>query len=605
MLYHDTNKKTVTIQNARMLLRLNYCSGLVIEELSLINSYKKTNIDRDAFSIKIHDKKFSSKDFKLTNLAINNDSTEDLVTFAMTCDSEKIKIKVHFLNSREKTITVIYQVYDSYLLGVPTKTYFSVPLLSGIEANNSNDIYRFPLCNMDNGHGEDVLKSPRKSFYDSDATMPLVVTDSKGQCGFSINFPSESDLSDSGATQNVNKKLSAIKNKDDLARLSVSISPDASFNDTVELEITGINSGWPEAFSDCRNKWQKRYDFHEYRREDFKWFSPCVVNNFTFLYGEEGFDFTSKKIDVKKLISQGLEFGGYDTVTIWNQYPRLGIDKRSQWDFYDDFPGGRQAIKEAVEEFHQSNVKVFLPYIPWDRGPTESEESMGNALAKIIADTDADGFQLDTMTDIPLSYRRKLDKIKPGIIFTSQFHPSKKLPTEIITTSWDEFWREDPMPEVDLLRFMCPEHLAPVISRWLRYEDKWTLIKRAEFGAEPIVIWQDIFGRWMEYSKEQKKRIKTYKEVYLKYKNIYQCKNPIPLLSTHRSDVFCNVFSDEGAQIYSIYNNCDDTIPEGSVDLYHNGSDAEIILGEGSATVEKNRLTVSLKPKEVMHVLVK
>jgi hypothetical protein len=327
-----------------------------------------------------------------------------------------------------------------------------------------------------------------------------------------------------------------------------------------------------------------------------------------FLYGKEGFDHEKQKIDVEGLLKQGEEFGGYDTVTIWNQYPRLGIDARTQWDFYDDFPGGRMALKEAVQKFHDKGVAVFLPYIPWDRGNDETTNSMGNEFARIIADTGADGYQLDTMRDLPFSYRKNLDEVRPGLVLTSQHHPLKKHPVEFITTSWDEFWRFDPMPEVDVFRFMCPRHIAPVISRWLRVEDKTALIKRCEFGAAPIVIWQDIFGRWMPFSDDQKKRIKLWKSAYLKYRYIYQGGHPIPLLPTRTRNVYCNLFvsDDVGDRIYSFYNDDEKSSTVENFSIQGESvSAAEVVHGDGKASLIKNALTARIAPKEVLHVLVR
>jgi hypothetical protein len=478
-----------------------------------------------------------------------------------------------------------------------------VPLLSELSCGEG-EIKHYPSCSVRGPKGTDVLVPMRETFYSTDVLMPLVVSDRDEQFGYCVEFPVESDLSDTGAVQNINKILTTISSEEELVYHNVQINPDASFNDTMELKITGLKKGWPEAFERTRRVWSERYDFSEYDKPDLKWFDRCVVNNFTFLYGKEGFDLKNKKIDVEGLLKQGEAFGGYDTVTIWNMYPRLGIDSRTQWDFYDDFPGGRQAIREAVAQFHKHGVKVFLPYIPWDEGPNESTESMGDQFAKIIADTDADGFQLDTLTDLPYSFRKKLDKVKPGIILTTQHHPMKKHPTEFITTSWDEFWRTDPMPEVDVFRFICPQHKAPVISRWLRMEDKTVFIKRVEFGGATIVIWQDIFGRWMPFTEEQKARIKRWKETYLKYIDIYQCADPIPLYPTLKKDLYCNLFSGSHGDIYSFYNDSENRRQIEGIRLNREGSGAEVIYGNSAVSFD-GTLNFTIEPKEVVHILVK
>jgi hypothetical protein len=377
------------------------------------------------------------------------------------------------------------------------------------------------------------------------------------------------------------------------------------------MVFTGIKNGWVEAFDRYRDIWAAAYDFAEYDKADLRWFKNCVIHNFTFLFGKEGFDHEKQRVDVEGLIKQGEEFGGYDTVTLWNQYPRLGIDARTQWDFYDDFPGGRTALQEAVKEFHKHKVPVFLPYIPWDRSSTENTETTGDEFVRIIADTGADGFQLDTMHDIPYSFRQKLSSLRPGIILTSQSHPSKGLPVELLTTSWDEFWRIDPMPEVDVFRFICPKHLAPVVSRWLRYEDKTVLINRALFSAVPIVIWQDIFGRRMPFAQEQKAVLRNYKQVYLKYRAVYQGNKPVPLYPVlSNKNIYCNLFSDSGISenIYSFYNDSGETIVAEGIRLNNRDhKQAQLIFGASEKNaypaIRDGTLGVCVSPYAVVHVL--
>ncbi len=600
MLKHDTAKKTITLQNNTLRVTVGYADGVTFEELSNVKAGGEQNCGREAFCLSIYGKNYTSRDFTVVDVTTAQDRVMELASFLLELKEEGLKLKLHLMNDGRDTITVLYQVYDSYKLGVPSVCKLHMPLLAQLQMTDRDTKY-YPAGAVKTPDGENVLLPVRELFYSTDVILPLVVCDSEEHYGFSVQFPVVSDLTDTGAAQNINSILRTIANESDLRDHEIQINP-------VEMRIVGLSNGWPEAFDRCRDYWAANYDFAEYEREDLKWFNDCVVHNFTFLYGSEGFDHEKQKIDVESLLKQGEDFGGYDTVTIWNQYPRLGIDKRSQWDFYDDFPGGRPALRKAVDEFHAAGVPVFLPYIPWDRGMNESTESMGDEFARIVADTDADGYQLDTMKDLPYSYRKKLDKVKPGLVLTTQSHPMKKHPIEFITTSWDEFWYTDPMPEVDVFRFINPRHLAPVISRWLRLEDKDVLIKRVEFGAAPIVIWQDIFGRWMPFNDAQRAEIKHWKETYLKYRAIYQGLKPIPLYPTKVKNLYCNLFvGDAGeGQIYSFYNDSDEELHVKDLPVYlYEGKKAEVILGVGSATIAANKLNGTVAPGAVVHVLVK
>lgn len=579
-----------------------------ITEFTCLYGQSSMNQNKELFIVEIRNKIISSSEFELISVESAQDKQQELITVFLEKKEEDLKVKVHFLNDKKSTITVLWQFYDGYKYGYPNASWLKLPFLADLSVIGEEKEYFSENCVITQ-KGEDIIKRPPESFYVSDIRLPLVICENKDgheTNGFSVEFVSEGDLNDEGAVQNVSCLLArSIKNREDLRNHKIAIHPDRSFNDTVELRITGIQQGWEEAFFICKENWRKNYDLSEYKREDLQWMNECVINNFAFLYGSESFDHVTKKVNIQKIIEEGKKFGGYDSVTIWNQYPRLGVDSRNQWDFYNDFPGGREALKEMVDEFHANGIKVLLPYIPWDRGYSESTESMGDEFAKIIADTGADGYQLDTCKDLPLSFRKKLDKIRPGLLLQTQSHPYKKRPIEFITSSWDEFWYSDPMPEINLFRFMIPEHIAPVISRWLRNEDKDVLIKRCIFNAAPMVIWQDVFGRMLIFSEDQKEKIAKWKKLYLMYRDVYQGQDALPLYPLNELFVYCNRFQNNTKDkiIYSIYNENDS---EKKVKIPCNKNYLHEVLTEKGKIEAGNSqyINVSIPTKEVVHILV-
>ena len=607
MIEVNNEKKIVEVSNNTLLAEFSYENGVILRHLTNAYSKIKANTDKELFMINIFGKDIYGSQFTCKDVKIAKDEVIEMVSFQLDF-KEFIKFRLHIINYPDGTTRILYQCSDSYKAGVPSVIFFNIPFLGELISGGGHDLKYYPMNSVRDKDGNDVLHRVNESFYNSDIIMPLVVCDEKTGCGFEIEFPVSSDLSDLGSVQNINYQLSRISSENELKNHRVRLNPDVSYNDTAELLIMGIKDGWAEAFDHRRETWKENYDFYQYEREDLKWFRNCAVHNFTFLYGKEGFDHENQRIDVEKLVKEGEEFGGFDTVILWNQYPRLGVDERTQWNFYDDFPGGRKAIREAVDKFHEKGIKVLLPFIPWDRHEDEGTDSMGTELARLAKDTDLDGFHLDTMKTFAQSAREKLDKIKPGIVLETQGHPMKKRSMELVTASWDEFWSADPMPEVDVLRFIHPKHVAPVIGRWLRLEDKDTLIKRAEFGGASIVIWQDIFGRWMPWNEGQKKRIALWKKTYLKYLDVYLGEKPIPLYYTGADNVFCNVFVSDtnDAQIYSFYNDNAQNIKIEDLSLWRFNSDkAEVVLGQSDVEIIDNKISLVVPAKEIVHVLVK
>ncbi len=599
-------QKIVLLENEALRVALDYSCGLHFAEFSNRFGAGKSNVWRELFTLRAYGGEYASETFTCTNVSYAKDEALEMATFLLENRELCMKMRVHLMDEGKRELRLTYQLWDDYKNGTPAEVFLHIPFLAQLESGESAERKYYPLNTVRDKDGADVLHRVNETFYSSDIIMPFVVCGENGR-GFSMEFPVPSDLSDLGSVQNVNYHFSRISNETELQTHQIGLNADASFNDTVDLIIAGLEDGWAEAFDVCRRRWRQWYDFSEYEREDLQWFRKCPVHNFTFLYGNEAFDHENQKIDVERLVREGEEFGGFDTVILWNQYPRLGVDERTQWDFYDDFPGGRPALRKAIDELHAHGVKVLLPFIPWDRHEHEGTDSMGSELARLAADTGFDGLHLDTMKMFPHSAREKLDAVRPGIVLETQGHPMKKRSMEYITASWDEFWSADPMPEEDVLRFMNPQHCAPVIGRWLRNDDKDKLIKRAEFGAAPIVIWQDIFGRWMPFSHAQKQRIARWKQAYLRYYEIYFGRDPIPLYDTHVENVFCNVFTDDAktAQIYSFYNDTDRAQRVEGLGLWRfAGKKASIVLGDGFAALEGGKISATIAPKETLHVLV-
>ncbi|MDR2517701.1 MAG: hypothetical protein LBC88_10030, partial [Spirochaetaceae bacterium] len=384
MMEIDRSRGRFTMGNAALITTVDYQSGTVLEFTNRACG-RPQNRDRALFAVSIYETVFPSGKFTPVSFFSGADRTEELISLEYRLEEEKLAVRVHFINDRKDTIRILFQVRDDYKRGVPCACLFRIPLLAEITVNGPGDRIYPPGNPAVNAGGKRIVMPPRDYEYTSDIALPFVICDAEDRTGFSIETPSLSDLNDDGANQNAGKRLSRFETEAEIRDGFFRINPDASFNDTAELAITGLTNGWAEAFDRCRTIWQASYDFSEYQKPDLQWFNECAVHHVTFLFGKEGFDRDRGRIDVEGLLAQGEEFGGYDTVTLWNQYPRLGIDARRQWDFFDDFPGGRAALREAVEAFHRRGVRVFLPFIPWDRGAEESAASMADAFVRLLA----------------------------------------------------------------------------------------------------------------------------------------------------------------------------------------------------------------------------
>jgi hypothetical protein len=336
-------------------------------------------------------------------------------------------------------------------------------------------------------------------------------------------------------------------------------------------KIVRVEGGWREAFAEVREQLRSRLDMTEYRRQDLNWYSEQFVQHFTFLYGREILDLERGEFNVDRFLDEGeRDFGGYDGFLIWGVYPRIGVDERTQWDFYDDMPGGRQGLKEMSQRARQRGVRFFVPYKPWDQSaklhnhPPSPDEEL---LAQLIVDTEADGVFLDTMDMITPAFRQAIDHLKPGVVFCSEGRAGEKA-REIITGSWDQTehrnwyqgnWSagQETMPMTDLWRFILPEHRLFVINRHAMADDRIRITQRGFFNGMGWVVWQDIFGLTLPYTPAEAALLKKCRTIFRENLQAVNSPAPTPLVETEAAGVSANEFPAEGKRMWIFYNEND------------------------------------------------
>jgi hypothetical protein len=325
---------------------------------------------------------------------------------------------------------------------------------------------------------------------------------------------------------------------------------------------------WPAAFDRFRTRIRDRFNLSQYQRAELSWYQDQIVQHFTFMYGREILNLATGEFEIDRFLNEGeRDFGGYDGMLIWPVYPRIGIDERTQWDFFDDVPGGREGLRAMAQRARERGVRFFVPYKPWDRS-AELHGRPGGAdherLAELVADVEADGAFLDTMSAISPEFRDAFDRARPGTVFCSEGR-AKGLAFEIITGSWDQSpTRADAqgnasalpetMPGVDLWRFIFPEHRLFVINRHAVGADRMAIIQRGFFSGMGWVVWQDIFGLVLSYSPEEAALLKKCRTILREHRLALWSSHPTPLIPTESAGVYANEFPGEAKRLWTIYN---------------------------------------------------
>tara|TARA_B110001454_G_C12703774_1_gene427712 strand:- start:194 stop:2014 length:1821 start_codon:yes stop_codon:yes gene_type:complete len=559
MIKKSEKNNEVTISNGKISFNLNYGKGLKIKNifhLKTDTNWLEQNCD--FFILNVKGVAYPSSSFKVQNIIIKENQSTQCVSFDLLSPSKiKINSRVSLYTEAHESIKMLIQMSASWPENCPEEVFMHLPFFRYFgDKNNKWHLSSNPLSRED---GESVIKT--HDAFD----LPICNISKDNKTGFSLEFRDINKFAHSW-NQLRNCDFLHMQKSDQLIDNNVLLRlQNNDYADVFETRFFSLNDGWSEAFSSWRDRIRLKLDLTEYSREDLKWYRNVVFQHFTFAYSKEIYNYDTNNFEIEKLIHDGKEFGGYDSILLWYQYPRLGVDERNQWDFNNDIPEGMEGVKKIAKIAHSKGVKLFLPFKPWDLRDDESSKTVVENIINLIIETDIDGIWFDTMDSVPNGLRERLDEKRKGIVFCTEIHPSSIENIEKITGHWDQF-RFFEMPSSNILRYLIPENNAPITSRWQIGEGKDKLISRAIFNGTGIAIWQDIFGSWLPFSSNQKIRLKKWKYILLNNFDTFFGSKPIPCYPSLHEKCYINKFANDNGKefIFSIYNSSVNNI-EGSL----------------------------------------
>jgi len=310
-----------------------------------------------------------------------------------------------------------------------------------------------------------------------------------------------------------------------------------------------FDGDWHKAFSWYRNKVRSQFDFSFYKRPGLQKYKKDFLAYHSFIYNHRLYDPESNSYLIENFLTNAKkEYGGFDQFYFWHAYPNVGFDARDQFALYEDLPGGINGLRDLVIKAHQFNTHVFLAYNPWD--VIGKREDMYKTQAEVLGRINADGLLLDTEKKSNGRFREAVDQHNPDAVFVTEGRPDLN-GLEVTTSSWDHPITSLPMPRVDLLRFIIPEHRAFQIVRWDR--DRIPLIKKAFFNATGYTVWDDIFGEINLQSSDEKVLIHRYNTIMHDFSDAFNAVNVVPLLQTMKDELFVNGFFADDLKAYTLY----------------------------------------------------
>ena len=337
------------------------------------------------------------------------------------------------------------------------------------------------------------------------------------------------------------------------------VQPDAQASELFVKDIQMKTNG-----TRARRALQKRIEAYAQRHAEgdgfavpaeLEWTLENFVMGFVFLWDHTFWDAdggTYRVDEYCRTIKR--EFGGIQSVILWHSYPNLGVDERNQFDMLRGIPGGTEALRKMVQDFHRNGVKVFLTYNPWDLDTRRPEEHDFIKLAKILRDSDADGLFLDTwrsakgsisVFDVDSSIRDQAAKLGKTVAFSAEILPTLKdlYGPDALTCSWGQEIEPFHYTDLSLLTWLMPDHRQHFIKRMAK--DKKQILAHAWLNGQGIQVWENIFGTMNFWTAADRKALRKMNAVWQTFGEIYRSDDYTPFFPTMNEHIIASRWAND------------------------------------------------------------
>src|SRR5208337_4066916 len=200
---------------------------------------------------------------------------------------------------------------------------------------------------------------------------------------------------------------------------------------------------WLQALKEYRSERRVRAGLEgaNYERPELKWAQSSFMQPQSMVEDRYFYDPLARRYTVARFLADlDARYGGIDSVLLWPVYPNIGIDNRNQFDLHYDMPGGVEALRQMIADFHRRGVKVFWPTMPWDVGTRDVGIPYWEAAARIAAATGSDGINGDTFSGIPRAYKTATDAAGRPVVLEPEGGPANEELLMWDTQTWG-YWK--------------------------------------------------------------------------------------------------------------------------------------------------------------------
>ncbi|RLN54802.1 hypothetical protein BBJ29_008505 [Phytophthora kernoviae] len=311
------------------------------------------------------------------------------------------------------------------------------------------------------------------------------------------------------------------------------------------------------------NRYNPNDTCNVYNIEAAQWTQQNFVQVLLMMNDRAIYDRDTQKYTVGKYVDDmQARVGGIDSVLLWPAYPNIGIDNRNQWDLLRGLPGGLDGVKGLITDFHRRNIRVIIPYNPWDIN-TRDEPGLEDmvrmysaditVLSELVPELGADGFNGDTMYGVPKAF---YNCSKPLVAA-----PEGGVPTAFLShnpMSWGYFFGYGHFPPVARAKFLEPRHMVQICARWSL--DKIAELQTAFFNGAGYVVWENVWGIWNAMTERESETAKRMFSILREFAFAITSEKWTPYYALQSGGVFSSAFPvvERGEWFYTVVNTLDE-----------------------------------------------
>lgn len=332
-----------------------------------------------------------------------------------------------------------------------------------------------------------------------------------------------------------------------------------------ELIAGPINPAQRSKWLDSLKLWRTgeiqriKYNGAIYHTPKLNWANSTFIYAQMMAHDRYFYDPVLRKYTVKRYLND-LEkrYGGLDAVLIWPTYPNIGVDNRNQYDLVADMPGGREAVKEMIRDFHKKHVKVFFPIMIWDHGTRRIQTTMPDALAAEMKDLGADGLNGDTMNGVTEDFKDAYTAINYPLALQPEVNLSDLKMLEWNRMSWGYYWRKwevldfGYIPGVSLYKWLESRHQIHITDRWAI--NKTDDLQYAFFNGIGYNTWENVWGIWNQIPERYAAIIKRIRRIYGLFPDVWASAGWEPHFPVLQKGIYASKFPSKNETVFTLVN---------------------------------------------------